>query len=143
MAANENNGKIKGAMFYPVAVIFIALVILTFLMVKVIPKFEEIFKELLNGKPLPQFTQFVLDFSATFKNHILIVLGAGVAAIVVVLRNVRINKRLLNIIEPVMIVLLALVIGSIVIALFLPLISIITELGNPSHPPPTRPDLLK
>ncbi len=142
MATNENNGKIKGAMFYPVAVIFIALGLLAYLMVVIVPKFQEIFTELSMNKPLPWFTQVVLGFSATFKNHILIVLGVGFAAILSLQKYCRTKKDIL-IIERAMIIFLALVVGTIVIALFQPLISIITELGNTSHPPPTRADPLK
>jgi type IV pilus assembly protein PilC len=37
--------KIKGAMVYPIAVILIAMVILTAIMIFIIPKFEEIFAD--------------------------------------------------------------------------------------------------
>jgi len=37
-----------------------------------------------------------------------------------------------SLLEPIMIVFLAVIVGSIVIALFLPLISLIDNLGNPS-----------
>jgi type IV pilus assembly protein PilC len=37
-----------------------------------------------------------------------------------------------SLLEPIMIVILAVIVGSIVIALFLPLISLIDNLGNPS-----------
>ncbi len=73
--AEQIKGKIKAAMFYPIAVMFIATAILTFLMVKIVPKFEEIFKELLGGTPLPDFTRFVLGISSIIKNQFLLVLG--------------------------------------------------------------------
>ena len=44
-------GKIKAAMFYPCAVMFVAVAILTILMVFVIPKFEAIFTDF--GVALP------------------------------------------------------------------------------------------
>jgi len=74
--AEKIKGKVKAAMFYPIAVMFIAVVILAFLMLKIVPKFEEIFRELLGGTPLPDFTRFVLGISSTIKNHFLLVLGA-------------------------------------------------------------------
>src|SRR5436190_17121837 len=61
--AQKIRGKVKAAMFYPCAVIFVATTILTILMVFVIPKFEAIFKEMLEGQSLPTFTQFVLNVS--------------------------------------------------------------------------------
>jgi type IV pilus assembly protein PilC len=53
--------KIKGAMVYPIAVITIALVILTAIMVFIIPKFEEIFADF--GVNLPALTVWLIDTS--------------------------------------------------------------------------------
>ncbi|MEM7517890.1 MAG: type II secretion system F family protein, partial [Planctomycetota bacterium] len=53
--------KIKGAMVYPVAVIVIALAILTAIMVLIIPKFEEIFADF--GVELPAITVWLIDTS--------------------------------------------------------------------------------
>ncbi len=53
--------KVKSAMTYPVAVISIAVVITTFLIVKVVPVFAGIFKDF--GKPLPAPTQWLVDLS--------------------------------------------------------------------------------
>ena len=80
----EKSQKIKsrviGALFYPAAVLFVAFAILTVLMVFVVPRFREVFAELLNGKPMHPFTLFVLGFSESIKNHLLLVSlgGAGV-----------------------------------------------------------------
>ena len=53
--------KIIGAMIYPVAVIFFALVIVMGLMVFVVPKFKQIFSE--QGDDLPAITASLLGFS--------------------------------------------------------------------------------
>jgi type IV pilus assembly protein PilC len=53
--------KVKSAMTYPVAVISIAMVITTFLIVRVVPVFAGIFKDF--GKPLPAPTQWLVDLS--------------------------------------------------------------------------------
>ncbi len=53
--------KIKSALTYPVAVISIAILITTFLIVKVVPVFADIFKDF--GKPLPAPTQLLVDLS--------------------------------------------------------------------------------
>src|SRR5438034_929432 len=76
--AQKIRGKVKAAMFYPSAVIFVAVSILTVLMVFVIPRFEAIFKEMLEGQGLPAFTQFVLDVSRVVAGHFLIALGSVV-----------------------------------------------------------------
>ena len=56
-------------MFYPVAVLIVATVILGVLLVRVIPKFQEVFQGLAEGKALPWFTRFVMDISNTVKSH--------------------------------------------------------------------------
>jgi len=53
--------KVKSAMTYPVIVICIALLITTFLIVRVVPIFGEIFKDF--GAKLPAPTQFLIDVS--------------------------------------------------------------------------------
>lgn len=55
--------KVKGAMVYPMVVLVMAVVILAVLMVFVIPKFKEIFDDLLQGRGLPLLTQMVIGAS--------------------------------------------------------------------------------
>ena len=59
--------KIKSAMTYPVIVIFIAIAITTFLIVRVVPVFGEIFADF--GANLPAPTQFLLDVSAFIRGN--------------------------------------------------------------------------
>src|SRR6266542_276891 len=77
--AQKIRGKVKAAMFYPCAVIFVAVTILTVLMVFVIPKFEAVFKDMLEGQGLPAFTQFVLSISRAIAGHFVISLISIVA----------------------------------------------------------------
>jgi len=77
--AQKIRGKVKAAMFYPCAVIFVAVTILTVLMVFVIPKFEAVFKDMLEGQGLPAFTQFVLSVSRAVAGHFVIALSSVVA----------------------------------------------------------------
>ena len=77
--AQKIRGKVKAAMFYPSAVIFVAVTILTVLMVFVIPKFELVFKDMLEGQGLPPFTQFVLSISRAIAGHFVITLISVVA----------------------------------------------------------------
>jgi type IV pilus assembly protein PilC len=81
--AQKIKGKVIAAMFYPVAVLVVATVILTILMVFVIPKFREVFAGLGEGRPLPKFTQIVLGISEMIKDHI-IYTAIGVAIFVII-----------------------------------------------------------
>src|SRR5437868_4392513 len=56
--------KITGAMIYPTVVILVAVLILTFIMIYIIPKFEKIFKEF--EMTLPWATQTLMDVSTWF-----------------------------------------------------------------------------
>ncbi len=56
--------KIKGAMVYPVVVVFIALVILAAIMIFIIPKFEAIFNDF--GVDLPFLTVWLINTSRWF-----------------------------------------------------------------------------
>jgi type IV pilus assembly protein PilC len=47
----------------------VAVAILTILMVFVVPKFKQIFADMLEGKPLPAFTNLVLGISEVIANH--------------------------------------------------------------------------
>ena len=66
-------GKVKAAMFYPMAVMGVAAGILTLLLVFVIPRFQTVFEGLLHGKQMPAFTLAVLKISDVFKSHFLAV----------------------------------------------------------------------
>lgn len=61
--AQKIKNKVVGAMVYPIVVLMMALGILTFLMIVIIPKFKDIFSELLEGQALPGLTQFVMNSS--------------------------------------------------------------------------------
>jgi len=69
--AQRIKGKVVSAMFYPSAVLTVAVVILLVLMTYVVPKFKEVFEGMFQGKPLPGFTQFVLNISNTVRQHFL------------------------------------------------------------------------
>ncbi len=65
--------KIKSAMTYPVIVICIAMAITTFLIVKVVPIFGEIFQDF--GSKLPAPTQFLIDVSDFMRGEWYFLLG--------------------------------------------------------------------
>ncbi len=60
-------GRITGAMVYPLVVIMVAIAILAFIMIYIIPKFEKIFKDF--GMKLPDITQFLMDTSKWFATY--------------------------------------------------------------------------
>jgi len=72
-------GKITAAMVYPVIVMAVAVLILTGLLVVVVPKFKQIFADLLKGAPLPPLTQAVLTVSEAVKTHYVLLLTAAAA----------------------------------------------------------------
>ena len=88
-------GKIKAAMFYPVAVLVVATGILALLTVFVIPRFQAIFDGLLNGRPMPPFTVLVLKISDVFKSHFLTVgmVGLALAVVLPILVRTRRGRR--------------------------------------------------
>jgi type IV pilus assembly protein PilC len=87
--AQKIKGKVIAAMFYPVAVLVVAVAILIILMVKVVPQFQTVFEGMLEGAQLPAFTRLVLGISAMVKDHILITLGIIVGLWVLFLLFIR------------------------------------------------------
>jgi type IV pilus assembly protein PilC len=86
--AQKIKGKVKAALFYPVAVLVVATGILILLMVFVVPKFKEVFSGM--GVKLPGFTVLVLWISDMIKDHILPTLG--IVAVFVAAFLLLINK---------------------------------------------------
>src|SRR6187455_1522766 len=73
--------KVKKALFYPAAVMVVAIVVTCILLIFVIPQFESLFKGF--GADLPAFTQFVIDLSRGLQDNGLyfaVVVGAGIYA---------------------------------------------------------------
>src|SRR5712671_2775715 len=67
--AQKIKGKVKAALFYPVAVLIVAVGIMILLMCFVVPKFKDVFGGM--GMKLPGFTLLVLGISEIIKNNIL------------------------------------------------------------------------
>ena len=80
--AQKIKNKVVAAMFYPAIVLVIAIAIMGFLLVFIVPKFEAIFADMLGGKPLPALTQFVIGASNLVKNNVFILIGVVIAAVV-------------------------------------------------------------
>ena len=63
-------GKLTAALVYPVIVLGVAVTILCGLLVLVVPKFQQIFADLLKGAPLPPLTRAVLTVSDLVRHHL-------------------------------------------------------------------------
>lgn len=79
--------KIRGAMMYPLAVIGLATLIVTFILMVIIPKFEDIFNSL--GAELPMPTQILINISYTLAHQIHLVILGGIIFVSI---YIRINK---------------------------------------------------
>ncbi len=76
--AQKIKGKIKAALFYPIAVLIVASGILILLMTFVVPRFKEVFAGM--DITMPGFTLFVLAVSDAIRHHILPVMGCVAVA---------------------------------------------------------------
>src|SRR5213078_1965219 len=79
--AAKIKNKVIAAMVYPGIVMTMAVGIMTFLMIFIVPRFEAIFHDILGDKPLPPVTRFVIGVSGFMKNDGLIILGAVIAIV--------------------------------------------------------------
>jgi type IV pilus assembly protein PilC len=71
-------GKIKKAMFYPTAIIAVAIIVCSVLLIFVVPTFREAFADY--GADLPAFTNLVFGISELFVKFWWLVLLAGIGA---------------------------------------------------------------
>ena len=79
--AAKIKSKVVAAMVYPIIVMSLAIGIMCFLLVFIVPKFEQIFHDMLGDKPLPAVTTFIIDLSKFVQTHWLVLLGGLVAII--------------------------------------------------------------
>ena len=66
--AQKIKNKVVSAMFYPIIVLCIAMAIMIFLLVFIVPRFQQIFKDMLGNSDLPGLTQFVINVSQTVQH---------------------------------------------------------------------------
>ncbi len=92
--AQKIKGKVKAALFYPSAVMIVAVGIMVLLLTFVVPKFKEVFAGM--GVKMPGFTLFVLAVSDIIKNNILGTMGVMVAVFIVfmLLIKTKLGRRL-------------------------------------------------
>ncbi len=88
--AERIKNKVKAAMFYPAAVMFVATGVMALLLVFVIPRFKEVFIGLTGNATLPAFTTFVLGLSDLARHYapmVALALAAMVVAFTLMLRT--------------------------------------------------------
>ncbi|GAA5216690.1 type II secretion system F family protein [Corallincola platygyrae] len=74
--AEALKSKIKKAMFYPAAVMVVALVVTSILLIFVVPQFQDIFEGF--GAELPAFTMMVIHISEFMQAYWYIILGGAI-----------------------------------------------------------------
>jgi type IV pilus assembly protein PilC len=87
--AQKVKNKVVAAMVYPIIVLLLAMGIMTFLLIFIVPKFETIFHDMLGDKPLPTITLFVIGISDFMQEHWGVLLGV----IVVVFAACKVAAR--------------------------------------------------
>src|SRR5580692_8096611 len=89
--------KVKKAMFYPAAVLAVAIIVTVILLIFVIPQFESLFKGF--GADLPAFTQMVVNMSKFMQHQgwmLLIVVGGAVYAFLYFHKRSRNMRRAID-----------------------------------------------
>lgn len=76
-------GKIKAALFYPTAVIAVAIIVVSVIMIWVVPAFKDVFASF--GAELPMPTKIVIAMSDTFVAYWYVIVGivAGIATFII------------------------------------------------------------
>lgn len=85
--AAKVKGQIKGAMVYPIAILSVAFLVVSGLMIFVIPKFEAIFAS--SGQDLPGLTKMVVAMSKIFMSYWWAIIGGIAGAVFFVINYYR------------------------------------------------------
>ena len=80
--AMKTTNKVKSAMIYPLVIMSVAVIIVAILMVFVVPQFQAIFSDMLNGAQMPALTQMIINISDFMQNNAIATLGIVIAVIV-------------------------------------------------------------
>jgi type IV pilus assembly protein PilC len=80
-------GQLKSAMYYPIGILVVAIGVIAVMLVKVIPTFEGLYRDMGNAK-LPAPTQVVIGISHAFMNRWYIFVGT-IAALVIGIPAIR------------------------------------------------------
>lgn len=96
--AQKVKNRIKSAMTYPIVVLLASSAIMVFLMVAIIPRFEQIFADMLEGRSLPPLTQFVMGISERITDGWPTIAGAiaVLVALTMLLRRIRAGRAFID-----------------------------------------------
>lgn len=83
--------KIKGALFYPIAVVVVAFIITCILMIFVIPQFQEMFSNF--GADLPALTTIVINMSKWFQEFWWLLFGVIIGTVVGIIQLKKHSMR--------------------------------------------------
>ena len=84
--------KVKKALFYPIAVLIVAFVVTTILLVFVVPQFEELFQSF--GAELPALTQVVIELSKFMQEWWWLIAGGIAGAVYTFFRIKKTSPKL-------------------------------------------------
>ena len=85
-------GKVKSAMVYPAIVLTIAIGITIFLMIFIVPKFEVMFSEMLDGAQLPAITRFVMGVSRWMQDNIIVAIVIVIVLVIATKLTLKTEK---------------------------------------------------
>ena len=83
--------KIKKAMFYPAAVIVVAIIVTSILLIFVVPQFEQLFTSF--GADLPAFTRLVVNLSEFLQEWWWLVFGIAIGSVVGLLQAKKRSRK--------------------------------------------------
>ncbi len=83
----EIKAKVKGAMWYPVAVLVVGFIVTALLLVFVIPQFENLFSSF--GASLPALTAAMIELSRGFRDNWIMIFGVLFGAIAILVMTYR------------------------------------------------------
>jgi type IV pilus assembly protein PilC len=79
--AMKLKSQVKGAMVYPISILVVAILVVVVILWKVIPVFENMFKDF-GGGALPKPTQIVINLSNAFVDHAFLIMGSMIGIVV-------------------------------------------------------------
>ena len=90
--------QLKSAMFYPIAILVVAIGVIAVMLIKVIPTFESMYTQMGPGAVLPAPTKFVINMSHGFINRWYLYVGSVVGVLVLgtVMRNSDKGREILD-----------------------------------------------
>ena len=73
--------QVRSAMFYPIAILIVAIGVIAVMLIKVIPTFENMYRDMGGGAKLPAPTRAVISMSHSFLNNWYIYVGGIIGTI--------------------------------------------------------------